>query len=134
MQPDPVATARFSHDTRQPFSSWFGRAASGEESSSACHAVLGGASEIRPYQIRNRWVAQHLLNDIAIPESDMNKLSSSQFSKRKYLPLRSTTVSPFSGRPVKPNLFLAKARCPSGQLQVVAIQLPFVHSAPRLIS
>ena len=64
----------------------------------------------------------------------MKKLSFSQFFNRKYLPLRSAPVSPFSERPLRLNLFLAKARCPSGQLQVVALQLPVVHTAPRLVS
>jgi len=82
----------------------------------------------------NRWVAQDLLHDNAIPESAMKKLSFSQFIKRTYLHLRSTPVFPFSGRPLRQNLFLANVRCPSGQLQIVAIQLPLVQMAPRLIS
>ena len=82
----------------------------------------------------NRGVAQHLLNDNAIPESAMKKLSFSQFIKRTYLHLRSTPVFPFSGRPLRQNLFLANVRCPSGQLQIVAIQLPLVQMAHRLIS
>jgi hypothetical protein len=63
----------------------------------------------------------------------MKRLLFSQFFNRKYLALRSAPVSPFSGRPLRQNLFLAKARCPSGQLQIVAIKLPFVHTAPRLV-
>ena len=55
----------------------------------------------------------------------MKKLSLSRFFTRKHLPIDSVRVAPFFEQSRPQHFFLAGLRCPSDQLQFVAIPLSF---------
>jgi hypothetical protein len=59
------------------------------------------------------------------PKAIMKTLSFSRFFTRKYLPMKFFRVSPFFEPPCSQHVFLAGLRCPSGQLQFVAMPLSF---------
>jgi len=55
----------------------------------------------------------------------MKKRPFFRFFTLKYLPIKSVPLSPFFEQSRSQHFFLAGLRCPSGQLQIVAIPLSF---------
>lgn len=58
----------------------------------------------------------------------MKKRLFTGFLKRRQVSVRSLPVSSLFERSGSQHLFLSGLRCPSGQLQIVAIRLPFLQT------
>jgi hypothetical protein len=57
----------------------------------------------------------------------MKKNPFTRFFPQKLVPVRSAQISLSLERPSAPHLFFSGFRCPSDQLQIVALRLPFMQ-------